>query len=172
MFTRPLFIGACSPRDLCKARALGSRFSLRVSGPRGSSGFCVARVGLIHGRCRARGPRAMESMVEENGSAVDPLAQGSQSGETAPTIVTSVQSLDRNHQQQTQQTHQLVASTSIVQLTLPSSAATQVYRTTSCVSMHFLSISNLFSFVYRDPVQFAIISRRCKPKHALPATRS
>ena len=61
---------------------------------------------------------------------MDPLAQGSQSGETAPTIVTSVQSLNRNHQQQT---HQLVASTSIVQLTLPSSAATQVYRTATPV---------------------------------------
>lgn len=74
----------------------------------------------------------MESMVEENGSAVDPLSQGSQSGDAAPAIATSVQSLDRTHQQQT---HHLVASTSIVQLTLPSSGTTQVYRRLSCVSM-------------------------------------
>ncbi|XP_070148756.1 cyclic AMP response element-binding protein B isoform X8 [Polyergus mexicanus] len=65
----------------------------------------------------------MESMVEENGSAVDPLSQGSQSGDAAPAIATSVQSIDRTHQQQT---HHLVASTSIVQLTLPSSGTTQV----------------------------------------------
>ncbi|XP_032675881.1 cyclic AMP-responsive element-binding protein 1 isoform X4 [Odontomachus brunneus] len=65
----------------------------------------------------------MESMVEENGSAVDPLSQSSQSGDAAPAIATSVQSLDRTHQQQT---HHLVASTSIVQLTLPSSGTTQV----------------------------------------------
>ncbi|XP_014615426.1 PREDICTED: cyclic AMP-responsive element-binding protein 1 isoform X2 [Polistes canadensis] len=65
----------------------------------------------------------MESMVEENGSAVDPLSQGSQSGDAAPAIATSVQSLNRTPQQQT---HHLVASTSIVQLTLPSSGATQV----------------------------------------------
>lgn len=103
----------------------------------------VATTSLTYGRYRARGPRAMESMVEENGSAVDPLAQGSQSGETAPTIVTSVQSFNRNQQQQA---HQLIASTSIVQLTLPSSAATQVYRMTSCVSMHFIH-SYVFSFV-------------------------
>ncbi|XP_067210228.1 cyclic AMP response element-binding protein B isoform X7 [Linepithema humile] len=64
----------------------------------------------------------MESMVEENGSAVDPLSQGSQSGD-APAIATSVQSIDRTHQQQT---HHLVASTSIVQLTLPTSGTTQV----------------------------------------------
>ncbi|XP_058794146.1 cyclic AMP-responsive element-binding protein 1-like isoform X1 [Phymastichus coffea] len=66
----------------------------------------------------------MESMVEENGSAVDPLAQGSQSGETAPTIVTSVQSSynTTNHQQ----LNQLTASTSIVQLALPSPANAQV----------------------------------------------
>lgn len=74
----------------------------------------------------------MESMVEENGSAVDPLSQSSQSGDTAPAIATSVQSIDRTHQQQT---HHLVASTSIVQLTLPSSGTTQVYRRLSCVSM-------------------------------------
>lgn len=74
----------------------------------------------------------MESMVEENGSAVDPLSQGSQSGDAAPAIATSVQSIDRTHQQQT---HHLVASTSIVQLTLPSSGTTQVYRRLSCVSM-------------------------------------
>ncbi|XP_033225597.1 cyclic AMP-responsive element-binding protein 1 isoform X3 [Belonocnema kinseyi] len=66
---------------------------------------------------------AMESMVEENGSAVDQLSQGSQSGDAAPTIATSVQSLIRNHQQQT---HHLVASTSIVQLTLPSLGTTQI----------------------------------------------
>ncbi|XP_012138063.1 cyclic-AMP response element binding protein B isoform X3 [Megachile rotundata] len=65
----------------------------------------------------------MESMVEENGSAVDPLSTGSQGGDAAPAIATSVQSLNRTHQQQT---HHLVASTSIVQLTLPTSAATQV----------------------------------------------
>ncbi|XP_031840366.1 cyclic-AMP response element binding protein B isoform X6 [Nomia melanderi] len=65
----------------------------------------------------------MESMVEENGSAVDPLSTGSQSGDAAPAIATSVQSLNRTHQQQT---HHLVASTSIVQLTLPSSGTTQV----------------------------------------------
>ncbi|XP_014473749.1 PREDICTED: cyclic AMP-responsive element-binding protein 1 isoform X4 [Dinoponera quadriceps] len=65
----------------------------------------------------------MESMVEENGSAVDPLSQSSQGGDAAPAIATSVQSLDRTHQQQT---HHLVASTSIVQLTLPSSGTTQV----------------------------------------------
>ncbi|XP_011632783.1 cyclic AMP-responsive element-binding protein 1 isoform X5 [Pogonomyrmex barbatus] len=65
----------------------------------------------------------MESMVEENGSAVDPLSQSSQSGDAAPAIATSVQSIDRTHQQQT---HHLVASTSIVQLTLPSSGTTQV----------------------------------------------
>ncbi|XP_011345556.1 cyclic AMP-responsive element-binding protein 1 isoform X2 [Ooceraea biroi] len=65
----------------------------------------------------------MESMVEENGSAVDPLSQGSQSSDAAPAIATSVQSINRTHQQQT---HHLVASTSIVQLTLPSSGTTQV----------------------------------------------
>lgn len=80
----------------------------------------------------SRGSRAMESMVEENGSAVDPLSQSSQSGDAAPAIATSVQSIDRTHQQQT---HHLVASTSIVQLTLPSSGTTQVYRRFSCVSM-------------------------------------
>ncbi|XP_011496795.1 PREDICTED: cyclic AMP-responsive element-binding protein 1 isoform X2 [Ceratosolen solmsi marchali] len=46
----------------------------------------------------------MESMVEENGSAVDPLSQGSQSGETAPTIVTSVQSVIQPNQQSVIQT--------------------------------------------------------------------
>ncbi|XP_006570116.1 cyclic AMP-responsive element-binding protein 1 isoform X5 [Apis laboriosa] len=64
----------------------------------------------------------MESMVEENGSAVDPLSAGSQSGDAAPAIATSVQSLNRTQQQ----THHLVASTSIVQLTLPTSGTTQV----------------------------------------------
>nr|ACB20690.1 cAMP response element-binding protein [Polyrhachis vicina] len=49
----------------------------------------------------------MESMVEENGSAVDPLSQSSQSGDAAPAIATSVQSIDRTHQQQT---HHLVQS--------------------------------------------------------------
>lgn len=84
----------------------------------------------------------MESMVEENGSAVDPLSQGSQSGDAAPAIATSVQSLNRTPQQQT---HHLVASTSIVQLTLPSSGATQVYRRSSCVSMSV----NLFHFWFQ-----------------------
>ncbi|XP_011264360.1 cyclic AMP-responsive element-binding protein 1 isoform X10 [Camponotus floridanus] len=55
----------------------------------------------------SRGSRAMESMVEENGSAVDPLSQSSQSGDAAPAIATSVQSIDRTHQQQT---HHLVQS--------------------------------------------------------------
>lgn len=73
----------------------------------------------------------MESMVEENGSAVDPLSTGPPN-DAAPAIATSVQSIDRTHQQQT---HHLVASTSIVQLTLPSSGTTQVYRRLSCVSM-------------------------------------
>ncbi|XP_014223073.1 cyclic AMP-responsive element-binding protein 1 isoform X6 [Trichogramma pretiosum] len=50
------------------------------------------------------GPRAMDSMVEENGSVVDPLAQGSQSGETAPNIVTSVQSVIQPNQQSVIQT--------------------------------------------------------------------
>ncbi|XP_019888766.1 cyclic AMP-responsive element-binding protein 1 isoform X7 [Ooceraea biroi] len=76
----------------------------------------------------SRGRRAMESMVEENGSAVDPLSQGSQSSDAAPAIATSVQSINRTHQQQT---HHLVASTSIVQLTLPSSGTTQVVETGS-----------------------------------------
>lgn len=90
---------------------------------------------------RAYSPRAMD-MVEENGSAVDPLSQGS-SGDAAPPIATSVQSL-RTHQQQT---HHLVASTSIVQLTLPSSGTTQVYRSSSCVSMpEYLNFSFLFVF--------------------------
>ncbi|XP_011308999.1 cyclic AMP response element-binding protein B isoform X7 [Fopius arisanus] len=64
----------------------------------------------------------MESMVEENGSAVDSMSPGSQSGDAAPAIATSVQSISRTHQQ----THHLVASTSIVQLTLPASGTTQV----------------------------------------------
>lgn len=83
----------------------------------------------------------MESMVEENGSAVDPLSQSSQSGDAAPAIATSVQSLDRTHQQQT---HHLVASTSIVQLTLPTSGTTQVYRRFSCVSMSNNFLCSLF----------------------------
>ncbi|XP_044585762.1 cyclic AMP-responsive element-binding protein 1 isoform X2 [Cotesia glomerata] len=64
----------------------------------------------------------MESMVEENGSAVDPLSPDSHSGDSAPAIATSVQSLSRSQLQ----THHLVASTSIVQLTLPTSGTTQV----------------------------------------------
>lgn len=94
----------------------------------------------------SRGSRAMESMVEENGSAVDPLSQSSQSGDAAPAIATSVQSLDRTHQQQT---HHLVASTSIVQLTLPSSGTTQVYRRLSCVSMS----NNFFPLYFGACVQ-------------------
>lgn len=94
----------------------------------------------------SRGSGAMESMVEENGSAVDPLSQSSQGGDAAPAIATSVQSLDRTHQQQT---HHLVASTSIVQLTLPSSGTTQVYRRLSCVSMS----NNFLSLYFRACVQ-------------------
>ncbi|XP_067210225.1 cyclic AMP-responsive element-binding protein 1 isoform X6 [Linepithema humile] len=45
----------------------------------------------------------MESMVEENGSAVDPLSQGSQSGD-APAIATSVQSVIQPNQQSVIQT--------------------------------------------------------------------
>lgn len=88
----------------------------------------------------------MESMVEENGSAVDPLSTGSQSGDAAPAIATSVQSLNRTQQQ----THHLVASTSIVQLTLPTSGATQVYRRISCVSMSdhlFLYFSSKHAYI-------------------------
>ncbi|XP_031787447.1 cyclic-AMP response element binding protein isoform X13 [Nasonia vitripennis] len=78
----------------------------------------------------------MESMVEENGSTMDPMSQGSQSGETAPTIVTSVPIILNTTSTTNQQTsaplttatttHHLLASTSIVQLTLPSAAAAQV----------------------------------------------
>lgn len=71
--------------------------------------------------CRAASPRAMESMVEENGSAIDPLASASPSNDAVPTIA-SVQSLRGQPQ-----THHLVASTSIVQL-IPSSGTTQVTR--------------------------------------------
>ncbi|XP_070148742.1 cyclic AMP-responsive element-binding protein 1 isoform X6 [Polyergus mexicanus] len=46
----------------------------------------------------------MESMVEENGSAVDPLSQGSQSGDAAPAIATSVQSVIQPNQQSVIQT--------------------------------------------------------------------
>lgn len=95
----------------------------------------------------SQGSRAMESMVEENGSAVDPLSTGSPSGDAAPAIATSVQSLDRTHQQQT---HHLVASTSIVQLTLPSSGTTQVYRRFSCVSMSDF----VFSLFRSMPISF------------------
>ncbi|XP_018394968.1 PREDICTED: cyclic AMP-responsive element-binding protein 1 isoform X10 [Cyphomyrmex costatus] len=52
----------------------------------------------------SRGSRAMESMVEENGSAVDPLSvQGSQS-DAAPAIATSVQSVIQPNQQSVIQT--------------------------------------------------------------------
>ncbi|XP_033225603.1 cyclic AMP-responsive element-binding protein 1 isoform X9 [Belonocnema kinseyi] len=47
---------------------------------------------------------AMESMVEENGSAVDQLSQGSQSGDAAPTIATSIQSVIQPNQQSVIQT--------------------------------------------------------------------
>ncbi|XP_012272549.1 cyclic AMP-responsive element-binding protein 1 isoform X12 [Orussus abietinus] len=54
---------------------------------------------------RARGPRAMESMVEENGSTVDPLSQSSQGGDAAaPAIATSVQSVIQPNQQSVIQT--------------------------------------------------------------------
>lgn len=46
----------------------------------------------------------MESMVEENGSAVDQLSQGSQSGDAAPAIATSVQSVIQPNQQSVIQT--------------------------------------------------------------------
>nr|CAD23077.1 CREB 3 protein [Apis mellifera carnica] len=46
----------------------------------------------------------MESMVEENGSAVDPLSAGSQSGDAAPAIATSVQSVIQPNQQSVIQT--------------------------------------------------------------------
>ncbi|XP_015515183.1 cyclic AMP-responsive element-binding protein 1 isoform X4 [Neodiprion pinetum] len=46
----------------------------------------------------------MESMVEENGSTVDPLSQGSQSGDAAPAIATSVQSVIQPNQQSVIQT--------------------------------------------------------------------
>ncbi|XP_018306029.1 cyclic AMP-responsive element-binding protein 1 isoform X5 [Mycetomoellerius zeteki] len=52
----------------------------------------------------SRGSRAMESMVEENGSTVDPLSvQGSQS-DAAPAIATSVQSVIQPNQQSVIQT--------------------------------------------------------------------
>ncbi|XP_043668472.1 cyclic AMP-responsive element-binding protein 1 isoform X13 [Vespula pensylvanica] len=53
---------------------------------------------------KAPGTQAMESMVEENGSAVDPLSQGSQSGDAAPAIATSVQSVIQPNQQSVIQT--------------------------------------------------------------------
>ncbi|XP_063973852.1 cyclic AMP response element-binding protein B isoform X11 [Diachasmimorpha longicaudata] len=83
---------------------------------------CCCGGGVGEATSWACGPRAMESMVEENGSAVDSMSPGSQSGDAAPAIATSVQSISRTHQQ----THHLVASTSIVQLTLPTSGTTQV----------------------------------------------
>lgn len=43
-------------------------------------------------------------MVEENGSAVDPLSAGSQSGDAAPAIATSVQSVIQPNQQSVIQT--------------------------------------------------------------------
>ncbi|XP_033340509.1 cyclic-AMP response element binding protein B isoform X10 [Megalopta genalis] len=46
----------------------------------------------------------MESMVEENGSAVDPLATGSQGDDAAPAIATSVQSVIQPNQQSVIQT--------------------------------------------------------------------
>ncbi|XP_003702077.1 cyclic-AMP response element binding protein B isoform X13 [Megachile rotundata] len=46
----------------------------------------------------------MESMVEENGSAVDPLSTGSQGGDAAPAIATSVQSVIQPNQQSVIQT--------------------------------------------------------------------
>ncbi|XP_020278682.1 cyclic AMP-responsive element-binding protein 1 isoform X6 [Pseudomyrmex gracilis] len=46
----------------------------------------------------------MESMVEENGSSVDPLSQSSQSGDAAPAIATSVQSVIQPNQQSVIQT--------------------------------------------------------------------
>ncbi|XP_076623545.1 cyclic-AMP response element binding protein B isoform X10 [Colletes latitarsis] len=46
----------------------------------------------------------MESMVEENGSAVDPLSTGSQGGDTSPAIATSVQSVIQPNQQSVIQT--------------------------------------------------------------------
>ncbi|XP_015178900.1 PREDICTED: cyclic AMP-responsive element-binding protein 1-like isoform X13 [Polistes dominula] len=53
---------------------------------------------------KAPSTQAMESMVEENGSAVDPLSQGSQSGDAAPAIATSVQSVIQPNQQSVIQT--------------------------------------------------------------------
>ncbi|XP_012265768.1 cAMP-responsive element modulator isoform X23 [Athalia rosae] len=53
---------------------------------------------------RDSGPQAMESMVEENGSTVDPLSQGSQGGDAAPAIATSVQSVIQPNQQSVIQT--------------------------------------------------------------------
>lgn len=46
----------------------------------------------------------MESMVEENGSEVDPLATGSHGGDAAPAIATSVQSVIQPNQQSVIQT--------------------------------------------------------------------
>ncbi|KAL0107841.1 hypothetical protein PUN28_014840 [Cardiocondyla obscurior] len=46
----------------------------------------------------------MESMVEENGSTVDPLSQSSQGGDAAPAIATSVQSVIQPNQQSVIQT--------------------------------------------------------------------
>ncbi|XP_029032273.1 cyclic-AMP response element binding protein B isoform X8 [Osmia lignaria lignaria] len=46
----------------------------------------------------------MESMVEENGSAVDPLSTGSQGGDASPAIATSVQSVIQPNQQSVIQT--------------------------------------------------------------------
>lgn len=102
----------------------------------------------------------MESMVEENGSAVDPLSPGSQSGDAAPAIGASVQSLSRTHQQQT---HHLVASTSIVQLTLPASGTAQVYRSLSCVShwlfgVCFLSVLSALCSVWPSGVSWFLHS--------------
>lgn len=146
----------CVARDFAYVKALQPREKLHLSLSISVSPFCESSNIQTPSRYegplfrRARGPRAMESMVEENGSTVDPLSQGSQSGETAPTIVTSVPIIlnttcTTNQQTSavttaattTTATRHLLASTSIVQLTLPSAAAAQVYRMIrSCVSMH------------------------------------
>ncbi|XP_063973844.1 cyclic AMP-responsive element-binding protein 1 isoform X7 [Diachasmimorpha longicaudata] len=60
---------------------------------------CCCGGGVGEATSWACGPRAMESMVEENGSAVDSMSPGSQSGDAAPAIATSVQSvIQPNHQ--------------------------------------------------------------------------
>lgn len=118
--------------------------------------LCVSEIWLIviFYRLRKRS-RAMESMVEENGSAVDQLSQGSQSGDAAPVIATSVQFPNTNQQQ----THHLLASTSIVQLSLPSSGTTQVYRRNSCVSLF------KYILIFRHAIKFLgqfLVSNNCQ----------